>query len=1021
MNPSVVTLTRHKRISRWAMHWLQYDIEFHHIPGTRNGRADVLSRGLAAPNGGVLRMPSDYILVASVRRPPSQGSRPHAVNLVAIAPDAAAASRQTKYMTDVDRVMTSRSPWPSRKDFIAVQNGATDEFKTRLQRDASGKLFMVGSSKPKPAVPVWKQLCELQPGAGRYVIDFFCGIGGAAMGVEIAGGKVHGAFDNNKTALKSYALNCTDADVVNIDMWRSEAVITRVKQILLTHGIDEWDMWFSASCQPFSNANRDPRKATDKRRQWPIHVANIVKRLRDDNAHPTVIFSENLSNAGASAEWREGIEIITNASYTVHEATINAMHTGTCCNRRRWFCVFVDNDSNATCLLPQISDILSRTTPLTLGDELPHRDVTYYNCAFNNGNHLFGKGDQIPGPRRNSWHYDPTYEANARERSKGYSIDRTKPPTRADFRRIMGYPATATLPDDDDAFMLALAQSVVPNTAATVYASVQHSGTATSDLVCKLAIDGMDNEHGDVFFIPRGDQCRNAASKQRSEDMIRTLVAVAHQGVAGHRPPDVTLKALKQLFHFTDMSKTVKHMVGDCLQCIKNRRGEWVTRPMGSAVLGERPNEVLHIDFFWIGPEYQLTIKDSLTSYCRLCATTDCKARTAATHLMQWFADYGPCEWIVSDGGPHFKNRILKTITDLMGINHHINTAYIHQAAGTVEVLQQRTKALLRKLCGELTWPFEDAAQLLPAVQLSVNHTPNSRGDIPARSFHGMTAKMPLQMVAMRGGPDITHVQVDAVSEHLDGKLAQHTKKVRTALDMLHRRLIDTTVRSRRNDRRRSAKSKARGKDVYMPRVQPGDLVLVSTPDTRRHKLEFNWKGPWVVIGPTDSDVWVLSSHGTDDNDEYNFPAFADESTHVYDVHLLGDSEHTKRVHVSNMIAFSAAKANTPSQTTQRLREAARHDLQRGFAVDGIIGHSTSNGELRLRVQWMGFTEHNSTLEPLENLRGCEADVMEYCRLHQDEHALIAEHYDALRESRTSARARTAAKRAATRERNRAN
>ena len=51
---------------------------------------------------------------------------------------------------------------------------------------------------------------------------------------------------------------------------------------------------------------------------------------------------------------------------------------------------------------------------------------------------------------------------------------------------------------------------------------------------------------------------------------------------------------------------------------------------------------------------------------------------------------------------------------------------------------------------------------------------------------------------------------------------------------------------------------------------------------------------------------------------------------------------------------------------------------------------------------------------------GCEADVMEYCRLHQDEHALIAEHYDALRESRTNARARTAAKRAATRERNRA-
>ena len=336
---------------------------------------------------------------------------------------------------------------------------------------------------------MWKQLCDLQPGAGRCVIDFFAGIGGAAMGVEMVGGKICGAFDNNAVALESYALNCTDAAIVNINMWRAGAVVIRVKQILLADGTDEGDLWFSASCQPFSNANRDPHKATDKRRQWPIHVAKIIKQLRDDGAHPTVIFSENLSNAGVSAEWREGIKITTDANCAVYEATINSMHTGTCCNRQRWFCVFVDNDSSATCLLPQISDILSRTTPLTLGDELPHRDVTYHNCAFNSGNHLFGKGDQIPGPRRNSWHCDPAYKANARKRSKGYSIGRTKPLTRADFRRIMGYPAAATLPDDNDAFMLALAQSVRPNTAAAVYASVQHSGNATSDLVCELAIN----------------------------------------------------------------------------------------------------------------------------------------------------------------------------------------------------------------------------------------------------------------------------------------------------------------------------------------------------------------------------------------------------------------------------------------------------------------------------------------------------------------------------------------------------
>ena len=96
------------------------------------------------------------------------------------------------------------------------------------------------------------------------------------------------------------------------------------------------------------------------------------------------------------------------------------------------------------------------------------------------------------------------------------------------------------------------------------------------------------------------------------------------------------------------------------------------------------------MDFFWVGNgTYCLTIKDSFSQYARLRRSDDCNAATAALKLCEWFADFGPCDWLVSDSGSHFVNRVLDVLTDLLGVRHHINTPHIHQAAGTVEILQR--------------------------------------------------------------------------------------------------------------------------------------------------------------------------------------------------------------------------------------------------------------------------------------------------------------------------------------------
>jgi site-specific DNA-cytosine methylase len=992
LKPTFIAITRHKRITRWAMHWLQYNITLNHIAGDDNGRVDVLSRGLAAANGGILRQPSTALTTTrtSVN-----------INVVMVEPDAEAIASDAKYLINSGAVLAKRSPWPSARDIRMAQDGAKENFKVSLRQLGRSKILVAGGPRhEQDRLPTWKQICDIKSGKGRYVIELFAGAGGAACGIKLAGGISLAGFDNNETALQSYELNISEAAPILMNIWDSEKVITTIKRILLTGGIDEWELWWSASCQPWSRANRDPRKSTDKRRRWPIHVANIVNALRDNDASPSVIYSENITHAKKAQEWKDGLNIIANTGYDLYQADINSKFTGSCTDRPRWFVVFIKKSHDYKCFLPDIAKIIQTEPATTLGQILPHRKVTYYYAAFNSSNSLFGQNDQIPGLRVNSWRYNPEYQSNDRERARGYDIADTVPPSREDFKAMMGWDATAHLPADKKAFMQALAQCVVPNVAQLVFSSVQRSGKRLQKLINKLTAECLDAPTHDVIFIPRGDQCKDDRARKRSEQLVASIIAVAHQGVSGHRPPDVTLKTLKKLFYFDNMASTVKNMVGNCLQCLKNRKGDWVTRPMGSALLGDSPNEVIHMDFFYIGPQYQLTIKDSLTGFCRLCLTKDCTALSAATELVKWFADFGVCDWLVSDGGPHFKNQILEAMSDLIGFHHHINTAYIHQAAGTVEVLQQRTKALLRKLCGELGWDFKDAGQLLPAVQYSVNHTRNSRGVIPSQVFIGIAAKTPLQALAILGAPKIKNVRVKEVAHLLLKACHFHVKRVRAALDVLHTKLLDDTIKSRRKDRKRSAKSKARGKIPYMPRVQAGDLVLISTPERSAHKLRFTWQGPFVVNGPTDSDVWVRSSHGTNDDGSYTAPAFADSSTHVYNVHLLGDKQISKKVHVSNMIAFASNKLGKDSRAAQQLAEAARHDFQQGFAVESIVGHSIDDGELKLLVQWLGFTDIEATLEPLTNLHGCEALVRDYCRTHRDEHGLIDDHFNLLTSQR---------------------
>ena len=137
-----------------------------------------------------------------------------------------------------------------------------------------------------------------------------------------------------------------------------------------------------------------------------------------------------------------------------------------------------------------------------------------------------------------------------------------------------------------------------------------------------------------------------------------------------------------------------------------------VPRPLGSALHATKPNEVLHFDYLFIGKGrngymYILIIKDDLSSFLRLVPTKLADALTTADALISWFADFGIALTWVSDRGSHFKNDVIKRLSDETHSHHHFTLAYTPWSNGTVEVVCREVLRCMRALLSEWMLPFQ--------------------------------------------------------------------------------------------------------------------------------------------------------------------------------------------------------------------------------------------------------------------------------------------------------------------------
>lgn len=77
-------------------------------------------------------------------------------------------------------------------------------------------------------------------------------------------------------------------------------------------------------------------------------------------------------------------------------------------------------------------------------------------------------------------------------------------------------------------------------------------------------------------------------------------------------------------FTWSDLRKDVREFVHHGLHCIITRAGDSVPRKLATVFHGQKPNEVFHMDLFYVRPakgsklKYILILRDDINFYNRL-------------------------------------------------------------------------------------------------------------------------------------------------------------------------------------------------------------------------------------------------------------------------------------------------------------------------------------------------------------------------------------------------------------------
>lgn len=432
------------------------------------------------------------------------------------------------------------------------------------------------------------------------------------------------------------------------------------------------------------------------------------------------------------------------------------------------------------------------------------------------------------------------------------------------------------------------------------------------------------------------------------------IVVEGHCGERGHRAYEATLEAIKETYWWSNIKQDVREFTQACIHCIISRNGERIPRPLATAIHGEKPNEVIHMDFLYMGPaeesnmKYLLLIKDDLSSYAWLypCERADSDVATSA--LAKWMACFGSMEWLVTDQGSHFVASLMTSLTQEARIRHHFTTAYCPWSNGTIERLCKEVLRVARALLSEWRLSAGSWTSIVEAIQKIMNQSPlkrlgtNAQGVMrcPMEVFTGLKAS-PL---IIRPLPLRKYMSVKALDEARTMQVI-NIDRFHQALENIHKEVSDNNTANRS----RALKWHNAKTNVTPLNINIGDYVMIRTHAHRNHKLESKWRGPMLVVEAKSTLVFVVKD-------------------------INNGSQQT--VHAQRMIPYPISRNAT--MISEELKQQATYYDTNFHLVQEICDIRERRGEFQVLIRWAGLDEdEDRTWEPIRQIRDDLPGVLE--------------------------------------------
>ena len=422
-----------------------------------------------------------------------------------------------------------------------------------------------------------------------------------------------------------------------------------------------------------------------------------------------------------------------------------------------------------------------------------------------------------------------------------------------------------------------------------------------------------------------------------NEDLRVRLCVIAHAGLAGHRGIKQTSEILAKHFYWTRLTKDVERFCRQCLHC-RTDGPDIIPRPLGSALHGTKPNQILHYDFMHIGGSeqytgnqvaYVLVIKDDFSGYVQLFPCKYADSTSAVNGLLAWYSNFGIPDTHVTDGGSHFKNEVIKELNRLTQTKHHFTHAYVPRANGTVEIVNRQLRKLIRIWNSEFQLTIMEWPKLIPLLQYVVNFSKSSiHGHTPGHVFGGFKSPHPLEVMFH------SKEKVFVKSRLTPEEIRESAADLIVALNNLHKRINDKAV-SRRGKHSAPKKKRLPKKANF----HVGDFVMYATRYKGAQKRSRpKWTGPYRVTR-------VVS--------EWD-----------YEIEHLVNGQKSN-AHSTRLDFYADASMDVDAE----LRSQISHDeSQMKYKVERIMNHRKKGDIWELQVHWRGFDPDEATWEPLQTI-----------------------------------------------------